>query len=364
MYNKKFNPSKVTTINADWRSVPWEMCNKIWTDAADSAEATALAEHEQRYLEMIARKEAEYNAVNEAPYEGNFSDETPMPPLPNKRKIRYRAGNKAVIADFIPRYKIESFGITYLRQIMEHIGTFKLPTMAGETFSPAEYYDTWIDKVPVSIDSEDGKDNQISGLDFLKAYFSTPQMLGVYRFLMLDTRSSFVKQQYKGEARAYCTLVPSILFVFKSRFNIPYVAWNRDELELVVPESLCAAMLWEDPTADYSTIPFTTELTSGNILEARKEGLTWKSGEHTGKQRDPTYTHKLFGISHTTLGKQPALVQVMLAQIWCAHPDNRTKYMVLTPGYWDSIPKPLISSAVLDEQVDVINTDRFTDTPW
>jgi hypothetical protein len=42
----------------------------------------------------------------------------------------------------------------------------------------------------------------------------------------------------------------------------------------------------------------------------------------------------------------PELAQTMIAQIWCAHPSNRTKYMVLDPKNWDAIPAPLISSDI------------------
>jgi hypothetical protein len=53
----------------------------------------------------------------------------------------------------------------------------------------------------------------------------------------------------------------------------------------------------------------------------------------------------------------------MLTQIWCAHPENRTKYMVLCPYAWDCIPPPLISNNIfLDAQKSKFDLDDSE--PW
>jgi hypothetical protein len=88
------------------------------------------------------------------------------------------------------------------------------------------------------------------------------------------------------------------------------------------------------------------EMTREEILQARTQGLTYKTGSKAGTQRSPLSTFKLYDTTGTKLHKVPELAQTMIAQIWCAHPSNRTKYMVLDPENWDAIPAPLISSDI------------------
>ena len=47
----------------------------------------------------------------------------------------------------------------------------------------------------------------------------------------------------------------------------------------------------------------------------------------------------------------------MLCQIWLAHPQHRTEYMILDPNNWDTIPAPLI-------ETDLIKTTTSSDVPW
>lgn len=52
----------------------------------------------------------------------------------------------------------------------------------------------------------------------------------------------------------------------------------------------------------------------------------------------------------------------MLAQIWVAHPDNRTKYMVLDPLNWDRVPPALIQVEVLEPRTSQV--EYTSDLPW
>jgi hypothetical protein len=50
----------------------------------------------------------------------------------------------------------------------------------------------------------------------------------------------------------------------------------------------------------------------------------------------------------------PKLVQIMVCQTWCAHPNNRTQYMVLNPLDWDNLPEPLIQTS------EIVSNDSTT----
>lgn len=339
----QFNRKSVNgiSISSDLGSCPWEEANKIWNEAASLAEATAFVEHKQSYDKFIAKKEQEYSDVNEAPYEGNFSDEYPIPPIPNRASIRRKAGNKALITDFIPRYGIESFGVSYMSQIVAMIAKFKLVLETDEIFSPGEYCEDVLKDCPVGPE-ESGM--RISPNGIMKKYFIDDRMLGIYRFLMLDSRSSFIPQQYKGENRSYCALVPTIMYAFKWQFQIPYEWWMFDEVASVMPYELYKAATYKMPSSLYWN---SQDYDLDSLLAVRDAGLLWRSGPKKGTLRNPEYTHTLYGIQESILKDVPELARVMLTQIWCAHPVNRTKYMILTPSQWDWIPPPLISTEVV-----------------
>ena len=53
----------------------------------------------------------------------------------------------------------------------------------------------------------------------------------------------------------------------------------------------------------------------------------------------------------------------MTAQIWGAHPSNRTEYMILDWLNWDNMPEPIISTDVIaaPERVSKVPRDAL---PW
>jgi hypothetical protein len=313
------NPSKsgpVTAVTKSLDSVPWEIAAKVYEDAANMAGETATLSHKESYEDYIDMLDREWNGSHEAPYEGNWSDSHPITPTPDLKNIKAKAGNLALVAEFVERYGIPDFSFWLMPQITTLLAGLKL------TRHPAGH-------------AAEGK---ISGAAFGKEHFgSSRKMTGLYRFLMLDTRSSYLKQQYKADARCSCALVPLVMYAHKVVHGVPYSAWDKSEIHYIVNPALCAAMLYEPG-------PMTRE----EILAERDEGLKVRSGDKEGTIRNATYTHKLTGPQLKTgiFAKTPELAQVMLAQIWCAHPDNRTKYMVLDPVAWDSVPAPLIATAL------------------
>lgn len=350
MYYKQRQPGAVKTITADWKTIPWEQANEIYNEAADLAEGTALVEYRQQVAEKYA--DAKLDELQ----------------LPNKTTVRRKAGNKALVEVFIPRYKLSQFGIAVISQIVAHIATLRVFSSEGEHLqeSPEAMQEV---TTPGGLgyvgqdEYEWQRQYAVSGLEFVKAHFKTPYMMGLYRFLMLDSRSSYLTKQYSGDARSYCALVPLILSAFKRYHNIPYSAWKKDELKYVVNPELCKAMMYELPPGGYDEEgKFTPKgFSKETLLELRDQGLLWKSGANIGKLRNPLFTHTLYGLTGTVFEDVPDLAQVMLTQIWCAHPDNRTKYMVLTPDDWDNIPPSLIAPALF---VPPVYTNTAIDMPW
>ena len=312
------------TMTKELRSIPFDAAYEMYMDAASMAEQTLDAENQERYDAFIQQKESEYADVNEAPYEGNFSDQYPYQKHPDTNKVRTRAGQTALIKEFIPKYKLET--------IMQ---TWVMPQVIA-----------WLTHKPINIAEMLTESGKISGQKMASAIFDfgSEWDLGLYQFLMLDSRSAWISGQYKGEGRTYCSLVPLILYAFKLHKNIKYSEWDRDTLHLVVNDGLCKAMLCEPP-----------EITREEILLAREQGLTFKSGTKAGTVRSPLSTFKLYDTTGTKLHKVPELAQTMIAQIWCAHPTSRTKYMVLDPKAWDSIPVPLITTDIFKSS----NTSSF-----
>lgn len=326
-----------TIIKRDFKTVPFDRAVLAYKDAADMAEYNAESGIEYMRQKQIEQLERMWSDSHEAPYEGNFSDEYSGPKLSDQRRreVRTEAGNKAVL-EFAKINNIDKLWTWMMPQLIAHIATLTPATIEG----------------------------QISCIDYLKKYFFNGDkfMEGVYRFLMMDARSTYLTTQYKGDAKNYCSLVPLIPYAHKLHNNIPYSAWKRSEIHMVVNPSLASAMTCEVPEG----------LTHELLLQIREKGLLWRSGAKAGIARDPLSTYKLYGIKETEIGHLPELAQTMLTQIWCAHPSNRTKYMVLDPKSWDSIPPPLISqdifksskpTASITNQV-VVKSTASSDLPW
>lgn len=326
--------SAVTSITKDFDSIPWAKLYEIYMEAAQEWEDTALAaqqaQEDDAYEHLISKKEtawAEMNSESGA-YEGNLRDEFPKPPyaaLASRGYGRRKAGQKAVIENFIKGYNFGDWSETIMPQIMTKIGN--MPTVKNEN-------------------------GLISGKRFVADNFKTDADKGLYIFLMLDTRSSYLSTQYKGVARPYSSLVPLILYAIRLVRGVVYTAWDPEEIRLVVNNDLADAMLFRTdvwPTRD-------------EILEGRQKGLTIGSGKDAGKQRSPLSTFKLYATTGTCFWGMPSCVQLMLAQIWVAHPENRTKYMVLDPLNWDKVPPALIQVEVFDPKPNQV--EHTSDLPW
>jgi hypothetical protein len=279
--------------------------------------ALALATQQQilddKFSLEVSKLEQAWTDSHEAPSETSFADQVTAPKL-DRLEIARVTRQRTLVEEFIPQYGLDT--------------TLQLYTMPEIIRWIARGYSSqWFREVSTV-------EGQIDGLKAVRSIFDFSQDWdkGLYYFLMLDARSSYLKTQYKGDGRNYCSLVPLMLYAFKLLHSIPYSKWDRSTLPWAVNQSLCSAMLCEVP-----------EVTREELLEIREMGLVFKTGQKAGTTRNPATTYRLTGINSTKIGGLPELAQTMLAQIWCAHPTNRTKFMVLSPENWDHIPAPLVS---------------------
>lgn len=159
---------------------------------------------------------------------------------------------------------------------------------------------------------------------------------GLYLFLQYDHRSEWLQLQTKQPSVGFSALVPLQLLAFKQKFSIPYSSWPVTLIPKFVNPKLAKAMLCEP-----------NNISKDLILEMRSRGLVYRTGTKVGESRDPQATHKLYNLPLNEFSELPELAQVMLAQIWCAHPQTRHQNMILDPKNWDLVPEPLVNAEVL-----------------
>lgn len=334
MYFRKTPQNKLNTkiITSNIDTIPWEECNRVYLEAADQAEAnallacTALAQRNNDRLRRDALRLAGISET-EASYEGDLGIEPGVAHLdPQARKdIRRKAGNEAIREYFIKPYQLRGWGTKLLDQLVAKFSTHKLNSL--------------------------GSGGTISGLEYLKQNLNPkdPKIMGMYRFLMLDSRSDYLEKMGSGDNKKYCTLVPLILYAHKLYHEVPYSQWERETLEYVVNDALCEAMLTE-----------IADIEPQRLLELREIGL-----QQAGTRRNPQSTYSLYRLGDTELGNYNALVKIMLCQTWAAHPTNRTKYMVLDPHRWDTMPPPLLDNNIFKEPPALkASSPAPLDLPW
>lgn len=320
-------------VNKNLKTIPFDKLYEIYEEAAQS-EVEGMEQHyEELRQQEIDRLEQAYTASHEAPSEVSFGDDVALQDF-DRAEVGRKAGQKAVADIWIPRYKLSSLLVSVMPQIMAHIAN--KPFRLAELMTP---------------------EGQIDGLKVTKNAFdfSDPWERGLYLFLMLDNRGSYLPTQYKGEGLQYCALVPLIMYAYKVHHKIPYSKWDRNTLNWVVNKSLREAMLHEDT--------FSRE----ELLHARELGLVYQSGPKQGVSRNSQSTFKLWSTKEGCLHKVPHLAQVMYTQIWCAHPSNRTPYMVLDPKNWDIMPAPLVVQDIFKPAKTAKSNaveNNYPDLPW
>jgi len=322
-------------INKQLKSIPFDKLYHMYEEAAASAIAGIESHIQSKYDAEVERLEQAYTDTHEAPSEVGFGDQVVRETY-NAHEVRRRAGNKAITDTWIPRYKLGSLLIAVMPQIMAYI--------TQKPFRLSE------------VSTVEGK--WINGKTMLKNSFdfTSDWDRGLYCFLMLDSRSAYLPTQYKGEGRQFCSLVPLIPYAYKLHHKINYSQWDRNTLHWVVNPSLCNAMLYIPDKA------YTRE----ELIHARELGLVYQTGAKAGESRNPVSTFKLWATKGGCMSGVPDLAQVMYTQIWCAHPQNRSHYMVLDPKHWDTMPTPLISENIFMPPEIKVSQPQFTglELPW
>ena len=153
---------------------------------------------------------------------------------------------------------------------------------------------------------------------------------GLYLFLKCDNRSCWMDKQTQLEHRPYSALVPLILASFKQKFNMLYSSWPHKDLDLLVNNKLCEAMLYKHDKV----------YTQQELEEICQQGLVYKTGVKKGLLRPRETTHKLYN-QNNEFRKIPELQQVMLLKLWCAHENNQHKMMITNPNNWDEYKEPV-----------------------
>lgn len=208
-------------------------------------------------------------------------------------------------------------------------------------------------------------ENRVNIAQTLKQNLTTDWHLGLWTLATRIKRSTLVKTQRTQTSANYSVLVPLILAALKRDQNLEYTRWPMDALHKVVHEPLWEVLWW----AQSESGQVCRDLGSEELIRLREQGLTTRSGKTPGKIKDPLATWCLTGMQGTPLDKAPKLATTMLAQIWVAHPQLRTGYMILDPWNWDRMPASLWAEQLFDpiDTSTVATKSNFWDPnklPW
>lgn len=294
------------TAKKELTAFPLDILFHQVSEAGNRATEAVLKEAKEAHDRAVeARIKAIY--TGEASYEGNPEDDYPFTPpdLDYLKKQRSEA-RKEAFGLFAEKYDLKSNALWLLPQLTAHIA--KMSTCG---FNTEEYVNSF------------GCD------DFHK---------GIFTLAKHPLRGDIIAKQYSSEVRNYCALVPLLLMPHKKFNGVKYSQWSLEGLQTAVDVNLYEAMTFDRN--------FVIENTAEELLQIRQKGLTYASGKQIGQVRSALTTHKVYFLSGD-LKKLPWLAQVMLFQIWCAHPSNRSDLMILDWRDWDSMPEPLIKTEVI-----------------
>jgi hypothetical protein len=275
-------------------------------EAGQRVKDSILGDAKKSHDKVVAERIKAIYADRPDSYEGNVEDEYPfIEPDLDYIKDQVSLAKKEAFSAFAEKYDLKGNALWLLPQLTAFIA--KMSTCG---YNPSEYSDSF------GID------------DFHK---------GIWTLAKHPLRGDIISKQYSSEVRNYSALVPLLLMPHKKFNNVPYSSWSVDGLNKIVDPNLYDAMSFSRD--------FIVENTKEEILQIREKGLTVATGKTAGTVRNPISTHKVYFLSGD-LKKLPWLCQVMLFQIWCAHPSNRTNLMILDWKDWDSMPEPLITTQV------------------
>lgn len=211
-------------------------------------------------------------------------------------------------------------------------------------------------------------EGKIDCLKYLKDNldFSDPWNKGLILFMKIDKRSLTLQVQNRGSALQYCSLVPLIMSAHKKYDSIPYTRWDYPTMKYIINPGLLEAMSWwhdHDIDNDHDDFYNDWGISRNDLRELRIEALTYKSGDKKGQVKDPKSTYTVNSTSNPIFASMPTLTRIMAVQTWCAHPDNRHKYMVLNTNDWDKVPEELVTANIFKSEASKI-VPLKEDLPW
>lgn len=316
--------SKFSTIKKDIKVFPFHLLLEAYLLGVRREESYL----EKQYNELVQRREQAWTDSHEAPYEGNFYDElggVPKLDLATRDKIGFEE-----VALAIERLGIQANASWILPQLQAYIAdTMTLVKDKTGKYDALASIKGWIQT------DDEAVNNYRKGMAILAKF---------------PRRGAFVKAQFSEEMKNYSAVVPLMLAPFKKYRGIGYESWSLKGLNSMVDDKLYEAMVCEVPEG----------LTKDELLGIRELGLQVAS--NPGESRNPTKTHRLYGIKDTKLGRLPDLAVTMLTQIWVCSPHIRTEYMVCDPTHWDAMPEPLLTIEVFEERETITKSRRETDS--
>jgi hypothetical protein len=295
----------------DLKAIPFQILHEKVTLATHKIKFDMGEMELQQYELMLKDKIRTYEDLHKTKYLGDIREQYPFVPVDQEVIDTLIVKTRLdIIEDVVKTLGLKTKAGWLMPQIAAYIAKMELPRVGGK----------------------------VNIREFLKLNFAIDDWhKGLYLYLMHSKRGSLIPTQISPEYKNYSALVPLILAPFK-RFNgVNYSDWDTPDLKLVVDANLHQAMRCN----------VVVEATAEEILKVRELGLVVQSGKSAGEARNPSTYHKLYHLQGTPLQDLPWLAQVMAAQIWVAHPVNRTQLMVLDWLNWDSMPEPLITTEVL-----------------
>lgn len=311
----------------DIKSVPLQLVHEKVTLAGRNVISNLVDKEKIVHDRMISRKEKEFVERNGTTDDGAIRESYPFVP-PNASEVNKEKteAEQAAFIDIIDKLDLKGKAGWFLPQLVAYIAKMKLPRNA---------------------------EGKIDGNEFLKVNFSHDEWhKGLYRVCTLHQRGLLVPNQNKDLYKNYSALVPLMMMPFKKYDGVPYSDWIN--IRNIVDPKLYEAMTYKEECT----------LTSEEILEARAIGTKVGSGAKAGTYRAPISTYKLYGRVPDEVKQLPWLCQVMVTQIWMAHPSLRTELMVLDWLNWDKMPEPLIDIDVLPTKAVESSPEYTSDLPW
>lgn len=322
-YGTKSTTIKATTARKNITDIPFGDIEKNYHSILSELTRTELVRLNDVALELHNKTVARVLASRNSSSEENPDDVPDFVPITSldagTLKTYRNVANEKAVLEFVEKHDIEHSWAWLAPQLISYLGTYTLPTKV---------------------------DGIIRCVDFLKMNVVEDFDLGIYRMITKVSRGRLMKQQTDPSHIPVCSLVPLYMAAQKFSRGTKYSEWSPEDVGTLVDEELCKAMKSPALPGPYD---------ANELLAIRNTGLQYvskaKKEMGTIKHYNPVTYHRLSGVSDSLIGGLSSYAKAMLCQIWCAHPNNRTQYMILDPYNWDHMPEPLISTQVFHAPV-------------